>query len=64
MRRWCSDWRAPRSPPLLARALVDDTDGVGLFGATVGAVIVLVLWNHFVAGRRRGVRGVGRRLVS
>lgn len=49
---------------LLARALFDDTDGVGLFGATAGAVVVLLLWNKFAAGRRRGVRGMGHRLVS
>lgn len=48
----------------LARALFEDTDGVGLFGATVGAVIVLLVWNKFAAGRRRGVRGMGHRLVS
>lgn len=49
---------------LLARALFDDTDGVGLFGATAGAVVVLLLWNKFAVGRRRGVRGMGHRLIS
>lgn len=48
----------------LARSLFDDTDGVGLFGATVGAVIVLLLWNAFVGRQRRGVRGMSRRMVA
>lgn len=48
----------------LARALFGDSDGVGWFGATVGAVIVLLLWNAFVAKERRGVRGVRRRMVA
>ena len=48
----------------LARALFDDSDGVGLFGSTVGAVIVLLLWNAFVRRQRSGVRGFGRRVVS
>ncbi|MDQ3756290.1 MAG: GlsB/YeaQ/YmgE family stress response membrane protein [Actinomycetota bacterium] len=48
----------------LAQALFDDSDGVGLFGSTAGAVVVLLLWNALVARNRRGVRGVGRRLVS
>lgn len=48
----------------LARSIFDDTDGVGLFGATVGAVIVLLLWNAFVGRQRRGVRGASRRMVA
>lgn len=48
----------------LARSLFGDSDGVGLFGATVGAVILLLLWNAFVGRRRRGVRGLGRRMVA
>ncbi len=48
----------------LARALFDDTDGVGLFGATAGAVVVLLLWNAFVTRQRRGVRGMRRRMVA
>lgn len=48
----------------LARVLFGDSDGVGLFGATVGAVIVLVVWNAVTARRRRGVRGFSRRVVS
>ena len=48
----------------LARALFDDTDGVGLFGATAGAVVVLLLWNAFVARQRRGVRGMRRRMMA
>ena len=47
----------------IARAL-GDTDGVGWFGATVGAVLVLLAWNAFVGSRRRGVKGMGRRVVS
>lgn len=49
---------------LLAKMFFEDSDGVGLFGATVGAVIVLLLWNKFAAGRRRGVRGMGHRIVN
>lgn len=48
----------------LARALFADNNGVGLFGATVGAVIVLLVWNAVTGRRRRGVRGFGRRVVS
>jgi uncharacterized membrane protein YeaQ/YmgE (transglycosylase-associated protein family) len=48
----------------LARALFEDTDGVGWFGATVGAVLLLLAWNRFAAGRRRGLRGMGHRMVS
>jgi uncharacterized membrane protein YeaQ/YmgE (transglycosylase-associated protein family) len=47
----------------LARALLNDTDGVGLFGSTVGAVIVLVLWHAVVRRERRGVRGMRNRVV-
>jgi uncharacterized membrane protein YeaQ/YmgE (transglycosylase-associated protein family) len=48
----------------LAQALFEDSDGVGLFGSTVGAVIVLLLWNATVARNRRGFRGMGRRAMS
>lgn len=48
----------------LSRTFLGDDDGVGLFGATVGAVILLLLWNAFVRRQRRGVRGVGRRIVA
>lgn len=48
----------------LASALFDDTDGVGLFGSTVGAVIVLLLWNAFVRRQRRGVSGIRHRVFS
>jgi uncharacterized membrane protein YeaQ/YmgE (transglycosylase-associated protein family) len=48
----------------LAKALFDDQDGVGLFGSFVGAVIVLLVWNTVVRERRRGVRGVGHRIMS
>jgi uncharacterized membrane protein YeaQ/YmgE (transglycosylase-associated protein family) len=47
----------------LANALFND-DSVGWFGATVGAVIVLLVWNAVVGSRRRGVRGMGRRVMS
>jgi len=47
----------------LADALFDD-ESVGWFGATVGAVIVLLVWNAVVAKRNRGVRGMGRRAMS
>ena len=48
----------------LASVLFGDSDGVGLFGATIGAVIVLVLWNAFTRSRRRGLGGFGRRVVN
>lgn len=47
----------------LAKALFHDPS-VGWFGATVGAVIVLLAWNAIVGNRRRGVRGFGRRVMS
>ena len=47
----------------LAEALFDD-ESVGWFGATVGAVLVLLVWNAVVAKRNRGVRGMGRRVMS
>lgn len=47
----------------LAAALLGDDDGVGLFGSLVGAVIVLILWNAFVARNRRGARGFARRVT-
>ena len=47
----------------LADALFDD-ESVGWFGATVGAVIVLLIWNAVVAKRNHGVRGMGRRAMS
>jgi len=49
---------------LLASVLFGDTDGVGLFGATIGAVIVLVLWNAFTRRQRRGLGGFRRRVVN
>ena len=49
---------------VLAEALFDDSDGVSLFGSTVGAVIVLLLWNALVARNRRGLRGMGRRAMG
>ena len=48
---------------LLADALFDD-ESVGWFGATAGAVIVLLIWNAVVAKRNRGIRGMGRRVMS
>lgn len=29
----------------LARALFDDNDGIGIIGATIGAIIVLIVYN-------------------
>src|SRR3954454_8831015 len=48
---------------VLAAALFDD-DGVGLFGSTVGAIIILVVWHAFTRSRRRGISGLGRRAMS
>ena len=48
---------------VLADVLFDD-ESVGWFGATVGAIIVLLIWNTVVAKRNRGVRGMGRRVMS
>jgi len=48
----------------LASAFFDDTDGVGLFGSTAGAVIVLLVWHAFTRSRRRGISGFGRRVVN
>lgn len=45
----------------LARALLGDSDGVGLFGSTIGAVIVLLIWNATVAKRRSRL---GNRVMS
>ncbi len=47
----------------LADALFDD-ESIGWFGATAGAVLVLLVWNAVVAKRNRGVRGMGRRVMS
>ena len=38
----------------LAKALFDDSDGVGLIGSVIGAVIVLLVYNAVT--RRQGVR--------
>ena len=47
----------------LAEALFDD-ESIGWFGATVGAVLVLLVWRAFVGSRRSGVRGWGRRMTA
>lgn len=47
----------------LAKALLNDNDGVGLLGSVVGAVIVLLIWNAFVARQRRGVSGFKQRVT-
>lgn len=44
----------------LADALFDD-ESIGWFGATVGAVLVLLAWNAVTGRRNRGVRGFARR---
>ena len=51
-------------PPDVPFDLELTAEQVGWFGATVGAVIVLLLWNAFVGNRRRGVRGMGRRAMG
>ena len=48
----------------LAAAVFGDDNGVGLFGSTIGAVVILVVWNAFTRGRRRGISGLGRRAMS
>jgi uncharacterized membrane protein YeaQ/YmgE (transglycosylase-associated protein family) len=48
----------------LARALFHDTNGVGLFGSTVGAVIVLMVWHAFTRRQRSGLRGMRSRVVQ
>lgn len=48
----------------LAHVLFGDNNGVGLIGATIGAIIVLLIWNAVTARHRRGVRGFSRRVVS
>lgn len=47
----------------LADALFDD-ESVGWFGATAGAVLVLLVWNAVIGRRNRGVRGFARRATS
>ena len=37
----------------LARALFNDNDGVGIIGATLGAIILLVIYNAVTHNRRR-----------
>ena len=49
---------------ILANMLFGDEDGVGLFGSTVGAVIVLLLWHAFTRSRRRGFSGFSRRVIN
>ena len=49
---------------VLANMLFGDQDGVGLFGSTAGAVIVLLLWHAFTRSRRRGISGFGRRVIN
>ena len=49
---------------VLANVVFGDSDGVGLFGSTVGAVIVLLLWHAFTRSRRRGISGFSRRVIN
>jgi uncharacterized membrane protein YeaQ/YmgE (transglycosylase-associated protein family) len=44
----------------LADALFDD-EAIGWIGATLGAVLVLVVWNMATGRKNRGVRGYARR---
>jgi uncharacterized membrane protein YeaQ/YmgE (transglycosylase-associated protein family) len=37
--------------------------GAGLIGATIGAILVLFVWNRLVAARRIEDPGVGRRWI-
>jgi uncharacterized membrane protein YeaQ/YmgE (transglycosylase-associated protein family) len=48
----------------LAKALLNDTNGVGLFGSVVGAVVVLLIWNAVVARQRRGMSGFKQRVTG
>jgi uncharacterized membrane protein YeaQ/YmgE (transglycosylase-associated protein family) len=48
----------------LAKVVFNDSDGVGLIGSVVGAVIVLLIWNRFVAREKRGVSGFKHRVVN
>ena len=34
------------------------------FGSTAGAVIVLLVWHAFTRSRRRGISGLGRRVIN
>jgi uncharacterized membrane protein YeaQ/YmgE (transglycosylase-associated protein family) len=45
---------------LLADVVFDD-EAIGWIGATVGAVIVLLVWNAVTGARRKGVKGYARR---
>jgi uncharacterized membrane protein YeaQ/YmgE (transglycosylase-associated protein family) len=49
---------------LLASALFGDNDGVGLIGATIGAVLLLLVWNAVTGRRRRGISGFSRRVMN
>jgi uncharacterized membrane protein YeaQ/YmgE (transglycosylase-associated protein family) len=48
----------------LASALLGDNDGVGLVGSTIGAVLLLILWNAVTGRRRRGIAGLSRRVMN
>lgn len=48
----------------LANALLGDNDGVGLIGSTIGAVLVLLVWNAVTGRRRRGMSGFSRRVMN
>ena len=47
----------------LAHALFHD-DSVGILGSTAGAAVVLLAWRAVKRSRRRGLRGMGRRVLS
>jgi uncharacterized membrane protein YeaQ/YmgE (transglycosylase-associated protein family) len=48
----------------LAKALLNDNDGVGLVGSVIGAVIVLAIWRAVVSRQRRGVSGFKQRVTN
>ena len=40
----------------LAKVLFNDSDGVGLIGSVIGALIVLAIWRTFVSRQRSGFK--------
>ena len=48
----------------LASALFGDNDGVGLFGSTVGAILLLLVWHAYTRRQRRGLAGLRQRVVN
>ena len=48
----------------LASALFGDNDGVGLFGSTVGAILLLLVWHAYTRRQRRGLSGLRQRVIN